>query len=129
MSKLVNFEFLTVLIIDDNAFMRRTLKKLLSGFGFKNILESDNAVDGLQALKQSSVDLILLDLVMDPINGIEFTKMVRTSSDTTNPVVPIILITGHTEKNRIAAARDAGVNEILAKRIKCNQCLMKLNEI
>ncbi len=126
MSKLVNFELLTVLIIDDNAFMRRTLNKLLSGFGFKNILEADNAVDGLQALKQSSVDLILLDLVMDPINGIEFTKMVRTSSDTTNPVVPIILITGHTEKNRIEAVRDAGVNEILAKPVSSNDLLSRI---
>ena len=126
MSKLVDFKYLTVLVIEDSAFMRRTLNKLLAGFGFKNVLETDNAAEGLKMLQQFNVDIILLDLAMDPIDGIEFTKMMRTSSDTANPLVPIILITGHTERYRIEGARDAGVNEVLAKPVSSNDLLSRL---
>lgn len=129
MTKLVNFEYLTVLVIEDSSFMRRTLNKLLSGFGFKNVLETDNAAEGLKMLQQFNVDLILLDLEMDPIDGIEFTKMMRTSPDTADPLIPIILITGHTERYRIFAARDAGVNEVLAKPVSSNDLLSRIMHV
>jgi len=128
-SKQVDFKYLTVLIIEDSTFMRRTLNKLLSGFGFKNVLETDNAAEGLKMLQQFNVDIILLDLIMDPIDGIEFTTMMRKSSDTANPLIPIILITGHTEKYRVMAARDAGVNEILAKPVSSNDLLSRIMHV
>jgi two-component system chemotaxis response regulator CheY len=46
---------------------------------------------------------------------LEFTREVRTAPGSPNPFIPIVMITGHTEKHRVQAARDAGITEFLAK--------------
>ncbi len=54
---------------------------------------------------------------MKPLDGIDFVKLVRTARDSPNPYVPIIMLSGYTEYRRVVEARDAGVNEFLAKPI------------
>lgn len=115
--KKYDFASLNVLIVDDSAFMRKTLSKILTGFGFREIFEAADAVDGLSLLKQHSIDLVITDWVMDPLDGVEFTKIIRAGTDTPNPYVPILMLTGYTERYRIGKARDAGITEFLAKPI------------
>jgi DNA-binding response OmpR family regulator len=52
---------------------------------------------------------------MPIFDGIELTQMIRQPGANANPFVPIIMLTGHSEKRRVTAARDAGVTEFLAK--------------
>ena len=66
---------------------------------------------------------------MKPMDGLEFTRDVRTRRDSPNPFVPIIMITGHTEKHRVEAARDAGVTEFLAKPITAQSLFSRIAEI
>lgn len=54
---------------------------------------------------------------MEPLDGLEFTRLIRTDKNSPNPMVPIILLTGHTEMSRVVEARDTGINEFLAKPI------------
>ena len=54
---------------------------------------------------------------MPIFDGLELTQMIRQPGANTNPYVPIIMLTGHSEKKRVIAARDAGVTEFLAKPI------------
>jgi DNA-binding response OmpR family regulator len=54
---------------------------------------------------------------------------VRKSAASPNPYVPIIMVTGHTEKHRIEAARDAGVTEVLAKPITAGNLIQRITEI
>ena len=54
---------------------------------------------------------------MPIFNGLELTQMVRQPGANADPYVPIIMLTGHSEKNCVVAARDAGVTEFLAKPI------------
>lgn len=121
-----DFEHVSVLVIDDSAFMRKTLIKMLESFGFKNILEAADAVDGLSYLKQSKIDIVIADWMMDPLDGIELTKIIRSGSDTPNPYVPILILTGHTEMYRIKTARDAGATEFLAKPVSSETLLKRL---
>jgi len=55
--------------------------------------------------------------VMPIFDGLELTQMIRQPGTNANPFVPIIMLTGHSEKKRIVGARDAGVTEFLAKPI------------
>jgi len=55
--------------------------------------------------------------MMDRLNGIEFTRMVRTDEDSPDRFVPIIMLTCYTEKARVFEARDAGVTEFMAKPV------------
>ncbi|MDA0664423.1 MAG: response regulator, partial [Proteobacteria bacterium] len=54
------------------------------------------------------------------LDGIDFTRMVRSAADSPNPFVPIIMLTSHTARTRVMEARDVGVTEFLAKPITAN---------
>lgn len=106
---------LNFLVIDDNSMMVSIIKTLLHGFGAHNIYDANDAITGFEELTNSKIDIILLDCKMPTLDGLEFTRMVRTARDSPNNYVPIIMISGHTEITRIQAARDVGVNEFISK--------------
>lgn len=105
------------MIVDDNAFMRTTLRHIIEYFGAQRIQEAPDGAEALKIMQSWSPDIVLLDWEMSPLNGLEFTKMVRNSRHDAERFVPIILITGHSEQRRIAEARDAGVTEYLVKPV------------
>ncbi len=123
------FESLKVLIVEDNQHMRSLLRSLLNSVGIRDIVEANNGASALDALREKKCDLILSDLAMKPMDGIAFSTQVRTGERSPNPFVPIIMITGHTEKHRVEAARDAGVTEFLVKPITAHSLFSRIAEI
>ncbi|HEY1876983.1 MAG TPA: response regulator [Rhizomicrobium sp.] len=123
------FETLKALIVEDNAHMRSLLRALLNSIGIKEIAEAANGQSALTLLRERRSDLILTDLAMKPMDGLEFTRRVRNDEQSPNPFVPIIMITGHSEKHRVEAARDAGVTEFLAKPITAHNLFSRIAEI
>ena len=63
---------------------------------------------------------------MEPLDGLDFARLIRTASDSPQPFVPIIMITGYTEEARVRAARDVGVTEVLCKPVTAIRCLSDL---
>ncbi len=110
---------LNFLIVEDNMYMRNILKEILRAFhvASENIAMTSDGAAGLKQLETFPADVVLCDWEMTPVSGVEFTKMVRTSTDALNPYVPVILITGHTELDKVRHARDQGVTEFLAKPV------------
>ena len=123
------FENLKALIVEDNAHMRSLLRALLNSVGIKDVAEAVHGGAALQVLRERKSDLVLSDMAMKPMDGLEFTRQVRNSDSSPNPFVPIIMITGHTEKHRVEAARDAGVTEFLAKPITAANLFARIAEI
>ena len=123
------FETLRALIVEDNAHMRSLLRALLNSIGIKEVAEAANGQTGLALLRERKSDLVLSDLAMKPMDGLEFTRRVRNDEQSPNPFVPIIMISGHTEKYRVEAARDAGVTEFLAKPITAHNLFARISEI
>jgi CheY-like chemotaxis protein len=122
------FDRLKVLVVDDNQHMRKLVSAILQAFGVTLISEAANGVRALEAMKENP-DVIILDWMMDEMNGIEFTKTLRTSPDSPNPYVPIIMLTGHTSADCVQQARDAGVNEFLAKPVSVKAMLARLTAV
>jgi CheY-like chemotaxis protein len=122
-------EALKVLIVEDNQHMRMLLRSLLGSVGMHDIHEAADGSAALEALAARRCDLILCDLAMKPMDGLEFTRDVRRSKKSANPFVPIIMISGYTEKHRVEAARDAGVTEFLAKPITAQSLYSRIAEI
>ena len=89
-----SFDYLRALIIEDNNHMRTLLRSLMQALGIKQVIECADGASGYVALREKSPDFVLTDLSMKPIDGIEFTKMVRNAKDSPNPYVPIIMVTG-----------------------------------
>jgi len=108
---------INVLVLDDNRHMRTLVQSILHALGVKNIREAGDAAEAFKELMHFHADVIIVDWHMEPLDGIDFVKLVRTAKDSPNPYVPIIMLSGYTEYRRVVAARDAGVNEFLAKPI------------
>ena len=123
------FETLKALIVDDNAHMRSLLRALLNSLGIKNVAEATHGGTALDVLRERKSDLVLTDMQMRPMDGIEFTRMVRNSDISPNPFVPIIMISGHTERHRVEAARDVGITEFIAKPINAGNLYTRIAEI
>ncbi len=112
-----DFETLKVLVVDDSRPMRSLIKSFLLGFGIKKVIESNDADEGFQAFKDADPDLAITDWRMPPTDGIELVQRIRMDPDSPNPYLPVIMLTGFTELNRVKQARDAGVTAFLAKPI------------
>ena len=106
-----------ILIVDDQDFILSILRQMLGVLGARDI---HDALDGQEAWeKMSSVkpDLIIADWEMKPVNGIDFSRRVRNDQDSQNPYVPIIMLTGHSDMERVTTARDSGINEFVTKPV------------
>ena len=97
--------------------MRALVKAMLNALGMKDVRDYANGKQALDAIQDFTPDLIITDWMMSPVDGLEYTRFIRGDVDSPDIFTPVILMTGHTEKWRIITARDAGVNELLAKPI------------
>jgi CheY-like chemotaxis protein len=103
--------------VDDNRHTRAVVRTILEALGVTKLREAVDGTDGIQKFQLFPADIIICDRVMEPMDGLEFVRRVRTGNESPNPYVPIIMLTAHTELNRIVEARNAGVHEVLAKPI------------
>src|SRR5262249_19189022 len=74
-------------------------------------------------------DRVLTDWVKPLFHGLELTQMLRQPGDNANPYVPIIMLTGHSEKKRVTIARDAGVTEFMVKPISAKALYQRVLNI
>jgi len=119
----------SVLIVEDNQPMLDITRSLLEVFGVGHILTAQNGEVGFQIFNRHQPDLIIADWMMEPVDGISFTRMVRNSPKSTNSYVPIILMTGFSEKRRVFQARDAGVTEFLVKPFNAEDLYKRMLQV
>ena len=125
----MRFDLLKILLVDDNQHMRMLLTEILRALGVRNIFEAMDGAEALQVLRETQIDIILTDLTMGPLDGIDFVNLLRNSPDSPAPFAPVIMITGHSTMRRVAEARDAGVNEFLAKPVTARGVIHRMNLI
>lgn len=106
---------LNILVVDDSRHMRRLYRDVLDAFGMPIRAEAENGEDGLAAVITYNPDLIITDLNMYPMDGVEFTRQLRIRPGIPNRFVPILMISGHTEAVHVQRAIDAGITEFLTK--------------
>src|SRR3954463_13026992 len=113
----IDFNKLRFLLCDDNAHMRRILRTLLHSFGAREVYEAEDGATALEMFSHYAPDIVIADWSMPIFDGLELAQMIRQPDSKGNPYAPIIMLTGHSEKRRVIAARDTGVTEFLAKPI------------
>lgn len=110
-----------IMVVDDTAFMRSTLVRLLLELGFHkdNIIQFENGRHALDRLKTSDekFDLVLSDWNMPNLNGLEFLKLVRASNLYFRKI-PFVLITTVSEKEKVVEAILFQVNGYLLKPLE-----------
>ncbi len=117
---------LTVLVVDDKDPIRELICGILETFGVPNIREASDGAGALADMKTQVPDAVIADLKMQPVDGLSFTRAVRTDPASPAPDVPILMITGHSEKRHVEEARDAGVTDFLAMPVTANTVAQRL---
>lgn len=120
---------ISILVIDDNRHMQNLVVEILNALGVKSTAQFGDATQAFAELQHFSPDVIIVDWHMAPMDGLEFVRLVRTAKDSPNPFVPIIMLSGYTEVRRITNARDAGINEFLAKPISAKSLYQRIATI
>ena len=116
-------EALSVLLADDNPHMREIVGVLLNNFGINQIRSVHDGSQALAMLNTWQPDVAIVDFKMEPVDGVEFTRRVRNASESRNPYLPIIMMTGHSARARVYEARDAGVTEFVVKPVNARTLL------
>ncbi len=123
------FDRLKILVVDDNVHMRKLVVTILQAFGTIQIFEATEGERAWTILRDANPDVLFVDWMLEGMNGLDLTKMIRTSTASPNPFVPIIMLTGYTSIDHVRQARDAGVNEFLAKPVSVKAILTRLTAV
>ena len=125
----LRFDLVKILLVDDNHHMRVLLIEILRAIGARQVYEAADGAEALQMMRTYPIDIVMTDLSMQPLDGIDFARLVRNSPDSPNMLVPIIMITGHSTSRRVAEARDVGVNEFLVKPVTARGVVERICEV
>lgn len=117
---------LRVLVVDDNHHMVTLVKTILLGFGIRDVVEAHDAIEAFEIMRNNQMDFLIVDIAMEPLNGVEFVTLVRTADDSPSPYIPIIMLTAYSERSRVEAARDAGATEFCAKPVTATEIYRKI---
>lgn len=111
---------LRVMVVDDSVSMRKLIRIILESIDVAEIYEADDGTTALRKMIDNPVDVIITDWRMTPMDGIELTQKIRSNPEPAAipPAnIPIIMVSAHTDRDLVLAARDAGVNEMLTKPV------------
>lgn len=113
--ELENYEVteLQVLIVDDSLTARNQIKRILSSMGIENMTSAENGVEAVEILQSTSFDLIVTDLNMPEMDGLELIEYVR--NDMNDSFTPILMVSSEEDETRLGRVQQAGVSAICDK--------------
>ena len=115
-----------VLIVDDDASIRKLVNTLLVSMGVSDIFEATDGMVGLELVQKTAPDVVVLDWQMPRLQGPNFMRIVRSPDTFPYPAVPVIMLTGHGEYSKVKEAISVGVNEFLVKPVSSKALLDRL---
>lgn len=122
---------LHVLLVEDNEINREIIEYILEEAGAEVMTANDGkvAVDTFEASAVGTIDCILMDLMMPVMSGYEATRAIRSMTRADAKTVPIIALSANAFEEDIALAKDAGMNEHLAKPVDIHKMLQTMNRL
>ncbi|MDY0233209.1 MAG: response regulator [Sulfurimonas sp.] len=118
---------LVVLTVDDDTINLKLLKSMLmKSESVKEVVEARNGAEAIEILKsRDDIDLILLDIIMPIMSGIEMLQVVRADDNLRQ--LPIIVLT--TDETKKSEALECGANDFLVKPIRNNELIKKISAV
>ncbi|MEM1414742.1 MAG: sigma-54 dependent transcriptional regulator [Myxococcota bacterium] len=113
----------TVLVVDDEKNIRRTLRMVLEGAGL-DVLEAGTAEEGLATLGDEEVDLVLLDIKLPGVSGVEALRRIRAKPTTQQ--LPVLMISGHASVAEAVGAVQAGATDFFEKPLDRDRVLVSV---
>ncbi len=118
-SKVNQYSGKCAMVVEDVPSMRQLLVRLLQEIGFSYVISSEDGADALKRMESATqpIDIVVSDIEMPIINGIEFIQMMRNNSDSMIAETPVIVVTGHSEERNLFDAVRAGVHGFIVKPV------------
>jgi two-component system, cell cycle response regulator len=110
-----------ILTVDDSRAVRTIVGKQVKELGF-DVLEAEDGIQGLEVLKESSVDLVLLDVTMPNMDGPTMLQKMRESGNKT----PVIMLTSESKRSIVAGAMKQGITDYILKPFKPEELRAKV---
>lgn len=123
----MNEKNIKVLIVDDFATMRKVVRNLLKQVGYEDIVEAEDGVMALKALKAQKIDVIVSDWNMPNMTGLELLKAVRADADLAK--TPFLMVTAEALQDNVVAAVKAGVSNYIVKPFTAEVLNEKIKKI
>jgi CheY-like chemotaxis protein len=115
-----------ILLVDDSAIAREPLARLLVYEGY-DVLAASNGLEAIETLRDHPIDLMLLDVIMPKMNGIQLLESLRQQDRYKN--LSVIAVTGSMDRAHLSRLRELGVNEIVIKaRFKIDELLNRVKK-
>lgn len=114
-----DFHTLHVLVVDDEAFIRQLIIRLLRETGVRTISHAGDGKAALEILNErdGDIDLVLCDLEMPRMDGLQFLHTIRSKPDSKFKTLPVIVLTGHSESEVVRSAIKFGVQGYIVKPV------------
>ncbi len=119
-----NLKNLKVLFVEDEETIRISLKKAI-GEEFKKFIVAENGEEGLEKFLKEHYDLIISDISMPKMSGLQMITEIRKISTT----IPIILLSAYSDKEKLLQAIDIGVNKYIIKPVDLEELLESISAI
>ncbi|RUM56390.1 MAG: response regulator [Nautilia sp.] len=103
-----------ILIVDDDMINRKLLSVIIKKSGDYEVIEAENGLEALNIIKNEPIDMILLDIIMPVMDGIDLLKIIKDDSNYQN--IPVSILT--TDDTRKPEVLSLGANSVLIKPIK-----------
>jgi CheY-like chemotaxis protein len=113
----------TVLVVDDDEFQRKMVGKLLEAENYQMIY-AGNGIEALTLLRKARPDLILMDVMMPEMDGLETTRRLKATPQHSG--VPVIMITGQSEGKIVVDSLKAGASDFVVKPFNKNTLIDKV---
>jgi CheY-like chemotaxis protein len=105
-----------ILILDDSNVVRQVIKIYLAGLEYE-LLEADNAERALQTCRSMSLDLVIADIKLPGMSGIEFVTALRAEASARLKALPVVLLTGEKTPELRSAGIQAGAADFVNKPV------------
>lgn len=115
---------LTILIVEDENATRELMSEILSD-KFRKVITAQNGDEGLKKFKKFNPDIVLTDIAMPIVDGLDMTGAIRQISRQT----PIVALSAHSEKEKLLKAIDVGIDKYVMKPIDVDEFLRTLDEL
>lgn len=110
-----NLEKAKILLVDGDGVSSSIASQILLGFGARHIQKAATLEEARSAIDGGEYDLVIVDPSTSASQGYEFVSWLRRQGSGPNRFAPVLIVSGHTQSSRVAAARDCGANFVIAK--------------
>ncbi len=125
------------MVVEDSTFIRSLVISCLNAMGVSQIKVAGHGGEAIEWLKLTksdpmkagvlSIDMVISDWEMEPVNGQMLLRWVRRHADSPNRFIPFIMLSGYSDMTHVAAARDLGAHEFIGKPFSVRVLAQKIS--